>query len=240
MNKLISYIKKITGYKESKLQKKVVLYRKRKRGRATKKIMDIYAIELLSNLFEVAKENEVLLWVEFGTLLGAYREKDFISHDYDIDTGMYANDYSFLFEDELLNRGFSKKRALYQKNVLTGEYFLTEVTFEYKDLSVDIFFSFRESEKNRKVYVYGYENEQASKEHKYNVREYLLPMIGELKPLKIKSLSVMGPAKPVETLKEIYGESFMIPDPLWNTTQSKLNVKLYPIFERYANKKGKW
>src|SRR5690554_4224647 len=35
----------------------------------------------------------VTYWLEFGTLLGAVRDKNFISHDLDIDTGMYLDEY---------------------------------------------------------------------------------------------------------------------------------------------------
>ena len=239
MKKLINSIKKILGYDGSCFQRRYELYKK-KHNSSTKKLMDNHATDILEILFDVAQKNEILLWVEFGTLLGAYRDKDFISHDYDLDTGMYASDYSLLFEDELIDRGFVKKRSLYQKDTITNDYILTEVTFEYKGLSVDIFFSFKEDDKKRRVYVYGFENEQYAKENKYNVREYQLPIVNVLENLKIKELIVKGPLKPEETLIEIYGINFMTPDPLWNTTKSALNVKVYPISERYANKKGKW
>ena len=37
--------------------------------------------------------NKYDLWLDFGTLLGFYRENDFINHDLDMDFGIIINDY---------------------------------------------------------------------------------------------------------------------------------------------------
>ena len=47
---------------------------------------------LLSTLNRVFKENGVKLILSYGTLLGAIREHDFITHDYDMDTMIWAKD----------------------------------------------------------------------------------------------------------------------------------------------------
>ena len=52
------------------------------------------------------------IWLDFGTLLGYYRENDFISHDLDMDFGIIIPDYQRFVEDEqyLLERGFSRTK----------------------------------------------------------------------------------------------------------------------------------
>ena len=57
--------------------------------------------ELLKNCTSALDSVGVVYWLEFGTLLGYYREGDFISHDYDIDIGTYYEN-STLVKETLL------------------------------------------------------------------------------------------------------------------------------------------
>lgn len=233
-------IKGMIGYDGSCFQKEYRNYKNKKKHREKKRLMDAVGLELLENLFNTAKKCNVSIWLEFGTLLGAYRNKDFISHDLDIDTGMYADEYTLRFEDELLDKGFKKRRAFYQKNVATGEVFLTEVTFEFSGFTVDIFFSFKNGNNQRDVFVYGLESKELADHNVYNVRNYEFPIVEHLEKVEIRNKIFNAPNDPENTLKVIYGDNFMIPDPSWDTTKSRLNVKIFPVKERYANKKGAW
>ena len=47
------------------------------------------AEELLIQLKKTLDSNNVFFWLEFGTLLGAYRDKDFIKHDLDLDIAVF-------------------------------------------------------------------------------------------------------------------------------------------------------
>ena len=233
-------IKKVFRFDNSPIQKKYRNYKDRKRRNSKKKLMDSVGEEMLIKLFETAKECNISIWLEFGTLLGAYRNNNFISYDLDIDTGMYACDYSLRFEDELLDKGFKKRRSFYQRNVATDDYFLTEVTFDYSGFSVDIFLSFKNKDDNRSVYVYGFESKEFSQKNMYNVRKYDFPLVDNLEKVRIRGTEFNSPNNPENTLKIIYGDNFMIPDPSWDTTKSRLNVSVFSIEERYANKKGYW
>lgn len=58
-----------------------------------KNIIDKSLFFKLINLLEA---HNIFFWLDFGTLLGAYREKSFIEHDDDIDISLWAKDYWFV------------------------------------------------------------------------------------------------------------------------------------------------
>ena len=48
----------------------------------------------------------IKVWLEFGTLLGCYRDGDVIAHDNDIDFGVEDSIFVDSFIDHLVNNGF--------------------------------------------------------------------------------------------------------------------------------------
>ncbi|PAF51098.1 hypothetical protein BKH43_02515 [Helicobacter sp. 13S00401-1] len=57
---------------------------------------------LLSEFHEVCMDNDIIYWLDYGTLLGAYRHKGFIPWDDDIDVGMMRSEFLKL-QKALLN-----------------------------------------------------------------------------------------------------------------------------------------
>ena len=52
--------------------------------------------EILNTIYSSPLKNYDI-WLDFGTLLGYYRENDFISHDLDMDFGIIISDYQSFF-----------------------------------------------------------------------------------------------------------------------------------------------
>lgn len=65
---------------------------------------------LLSNVCKIMYKHQIPHWLVFGTLLGAYRDKDFIEYDTDIDVGFLAEDRERI--RELIRSGVFKKLGI--------------------------------------------------------------------------------------------------------------------------------
>ena len=81
------FIKKLIPQSVLKLRYDFLLNRQRRRfGR--------HCEELLLKVGEILDEEGITYWLNYGTLLGAYRDNAFIPHDYDMDLGVYLEDYA--------------------------------------------------------------------------------------------------------------------------------------------------
>lgn len=77
----------------------------------------------------------MLFWLDYGTLLGAYREHDFIKHDFDLDIGLWLKDAE-IAKKAMLKNGFELIRCFRIKN----DERRVEYCFAYKGVSIDLFF----------------------------------------------------------------------------------------------------
>lgn len=233
-------LKKFLHYEGSSIQK----YRKKREEKLFKKkkgeLMKKIGLEELDLFFKTAKKCNIKVWLEFGTLLGAYREHAFIPYDYDLDVGMIHSDYTLDFENELLSNGFIKQRVFYKKDMNTNSQILTEITLCYKGFNIDIFLSFPETDK-RRVSLYTVPPREADMEDNYYcIKEFLLPNFTELVEVNIVGKNFYSPGDPVENLKTIYGDHFMTPDPNWVTTRSEYNIVKYDYSKVRGLMMGSW
>jgi len=195
---------------------------KLKGKRANKRFL-LNASEVLTALHQVFDELDMVWWLEYGTLLGAVRDNDFIAHDVDIDLGLLHEDYSPEIENVFLKHGFVKKRAFLIDEGVYGR----EETYHYKGVDIDLFYFKQEADQ-----LIGYGFKPAEGMTSANtikerggllVREITFPYTG-FKPYTFKGKSVSIPKNVEEHLSAFYGE-WREKNSKWNPYSMAKNVK---------------
>lgn len=239
------YIRKIAyffGYNDSRIRKRIQKYRNDKAIKTRRKVghkgLEIYGCEMLDQLYNAVSEANVHLWLEFGTLLGAYRDKGFIGFDYDCDTGVLASEYSLEFENILMKYGFLRKHGVFMVDRETGIEKLVELTFTYKGFEVDMSFSFIENNK-RKIYLLC-EPRTSHNDNEYELHEYVHDYPLPTSLVTINNHEYRAPNNVKGVLENTYGSTFMIPNPNWITTAQYDSVKILDFSKIYGKVYGKW
>ena len=242
MNIILSKISDILKVKETSLYKRYQKYIWEKQDTAVRKQLNIKlklrGAEILDTMTEACKERGIPYWLEFGTLLGAYRDKTFMDHDYDLDVCILESDYSDGFDDYLKQFGFTVKRKLYLYNRMTKTRRLYEVVYNYKDFAMDMSLAFINGNERDILMTCEFKGECATNE--YEVHVYTHPYPLPLDKVTINGKEYNAPHKPEETLSNIYGKTFMTPDPHWSTTGQYTNVKILDFEEYCSIMEGQW
>ena len=169
--------------------------------------------------------NKYALWLDFGTLLGFYRENDFINHDLDMDFGIIINDYDDFLEKEkyLIKKGFSRTKEFYYKNRLV------ELSYSYKGLNVDFIVYRRKADVIESDTIFFMTN-ALGKPTRYEVYNYSLPF-SELEEHNFKAVEIKVPNNAREYLSKLYGEDFEVPN-------TNYNWKENPIYKRVSSEEA--
>ena len=195
-----------------------------------KKLNEKANIELDSKRSNLLKENfeEILnvvysselkkynIWLDFGTLLGYYRENDFISHDLDMDFGVQVSSFEEfeVIEKYLINNGFNRTKEFYfNKN-------LVELSYSYKGLNVDFIIYNKENDRVSSDTIFFMTNALGNPT-RYEVYHYEIPFSG-LKECDFKGMKVKVPDNTQEYLRTLYGEDFETPNTNYNWKENPI------------------
>lgn len=227
MNKLKFFVRDILfskPFRNLKIVKAMLAKREENMENKKREFFLKYAEESLLKVKEALDKNNITFWLDFGTLLGAVREKDFIKHDLDMDLGiLYENDIDKKVEKAL---GEAEIKKIHEFT-LDGQ--IVEQTYEYKGLTFDIFYysknedimwcySFSPNEdKTRRIIekdktiIYGYDGIK------------LFVKTRGVEPIMFKGIEYNAPEDPNGYLVENYGKSYMIPNKDWNYMDDPTN-----------------
>ena len=212
-----------------------------------KKLNEKANIELDSTRSKLLKENfeEILnivysselkkydIWLDFGTLLGYYRERDFINHDLDMDFGIIIPNYAdfLVVEKELLDKGFQRTKEFYfDKN-------LVELSYNYKGLNVDFILYKKDSNKISSDTIF-YMTNALGNPTRYEVYHYELPFNG-VEECNFKNTIVKIPSNVEEYLSNLYGEDFRVPNTNYNWKENPIYQKVKEDMAEVILKKNK-
>lgn len=157
-------------------------------------------------IYETLSEANVEFWPEFGTLLGIYRENDFLKHDLDFDFGAFEENNT-LIHSLLTKAGFVLKHKY--EGINHPE--IKEVSYEYNGVGVDFFYFLRGTEKDRCHTFILSDAKMNPSNSTYKVKVFTFDKI-TLKDYFFKGRTIQVPSDTKEHLIVSYGPSFMIPD----------------------------
>lgn len=191
-------------------------YIERKEAKAVKE----RGLEVLIKVDNIMRERNIKVFLDFGLLLGAFREKNFIPYDYDIDLGMMANERPDNIVEIMRQNGFTFIRQSYVKE--TG--LVTVDQFKYGGVPVDIY------------YYFDYDGERVTcypiRRHEYkdwrtaNETDGFPTYAAPCKKTEFVESDFLGhmfyiPAEAESWLRDIYGEDFMTPVKNWTEKTRK-------------------
>lgn len=195
--------------------------------RKQNKAFSQYGLEALAAAEAAAAEADCRLFLAFGSLLGAYREKGFIPFDCDLDTGMLATERSDAFVQSMAQHGLSLLRQYYVK--ATGR--ICEDKFEYKGVHLDVHYFHPDAQDNLCCELC---MQHESKNWRDANASDGFPAIVRTLPDTTFSLQdflgvkVWLPDRTKDWLETLYGEHFMTPDPHWSMGDHKKRSVMSP------------
>lgn len=152
--------------------------------------------------------------------MGAYREKGFIPFDFDLDTGILAEQRSEALQEALQRHGFSHLRQYYIGS--TGR--VCEDKFDYKGVHIDIHYFYKNQEGN--LYCDLCLPHESKPWREANASDGFPSIVRTCPDTTFSVHDFLGvpvymPDKSKEWLTALYGENFMTPNPKWSMSDHK-------------------
>ena len=181
----------------------------------------------LKDLVDIFKKNKVRFWIDCGTLLGIYRDKNIIDGDSDCDVGVFAEDITPELLNDLKDRLTVPSRMFYDTDKLlqhldTDEYVKTKnlkfvlkengktKSFKNNEISCDIFFYFPHEDYH--MFKYGGREQYIRTKSNY---------IKKLDSMQFKGINFKIPSSIEKYLEQLYGKEWKTPDPTFDYRESE-------------------
>lgn len=161
------------------------------------------------------ESHKIEFWLAFGTLLGAFREKNFINHDLDIDLAVAASVDPKKIELAFLKNGFKRYRTFecIEKNTK----YISEQRFILDHIKIDVFFFHKE-----KTHVWTHVFYQVEKDKLWKIKKNYFP-VHSLITTRFLGFEIKIPDQTETYLAYHYGENFMTPNADWDYFNSPIH-----------------
>lgn len=186
--------------------------------------------ELLELTDDILREAGIEYWLTYGTLLGAYRDYNFIPHDYDLDVALYWEDRDKI-KELMLSAGMKLKYEVHFGDWDNPENI--EYRFEYNNTYIDFDFykvSGRIAMTNNPSFVPGI-NPVPGQKVLVITEEIDNPFTG-LTEIDFLGRKYKVPANTEEYLIANYGKDFRTPIKDFNYKEHATNIREFSIEEK--------
>ncbi len=179
-----------------------------------------YGLEALREAVAATDECGGKLFMAFGSLLGAYREKGFIPFDYDLDFGLMAGERSDTLVDVMRRHGFTHMRQYYIKK--SGR--ICEDKYDYKGVHIDVHYFYPDGNGNLNCDLCL--PHESKTWRKANATDGFPTIVRTVPESDFEKHDFLGeqvymPDRTEDWLRTLYGEHFMTPDPKWTMGDHK-------------------
>lgn len=161
----------------------------------------------------ILNELGVFHWLEFGTLLGVYRDGRLIAHDTDVDLGLFLGEDTKRIEQGFLKHGFKKVHRIDLNDAKTG----LEESYERNGVKVDLFY-FTKTPSGMHCHLFPLN--QAGERLALEV----FTSANEFEPFEWQCCRTHIPKDPHQRLTDTYGD-YTVPIKDWHTPTQALNSK---------------
>lgn len=197
-----------------RLDQQIARRRINRRKKSKTEALQNYGYEVLSNINKTLNAHSIDHFVDFGTLLGFVREGAFLSHDLDLDIGLFADENRKEKISEIMkNEGYSLWRTYRYKNKIVEQSYIA-----HRDKgSIKFDFNYYETIENKsKTYLF-YQDPciQYPDEGMRSIVEMSYSRIDAIKSILVKDLTVPIPENAEKLLEEKYGKDWKVPNKNW-------------------------
>lgn len=191
-----------------------------------------YAIEALTQADKAFQSVDSFIFLTFGTLLGAYREHDFIKYDNDIDVGFLATKKPDNLQQLLESFGFKKIKHYYFKE---GNRVVIEA-YTYKNVQLDFFSYYEDGDDYFCYWGKRHESKSAAEANESDGFPSMTSRVerSTFSKKEFKGQSFYMADKTAIWLEDIYGKTFMTPVKNWDA--DKYERRVAPYHERLYRK----
>lgn len=192
-----------------------------------------HGVEVLAKVDEVLTKHGIKPFLTFGLLLGAYRDKGFISYDYDLDIGIMETERPDNMLDIMRENGFKLVRQFYFKE--DGR--ISVEQFEYNKVPVDFYYFFEKDEDTVAIIVpfkHEYKDWKVANETDGFPSQIITAEKTTFSRQDFMGIQFYMPDKAASWLAGFYGADFMTPVKNWDIGERETTRRPYPV-RQYRN-----